>query len=44
MAQLLREIPRDKALTINEETDLELFPLEETEQKKKKEDDDLLID
>jgi hypothetical protein len=42
MSQLLREVPRDKAVSINEDTDLELFELDEVENKK--EDEDLLID
>lgn len=43
MSQLLREIPRDKAVSINEDTDLDLFELDEIEDKKK-EDEDLLVD
>jgi hypothetical protein len=42
MSQLLREVPRDKATAISEDTDLELFELDEVEDKKK-EDEDLLI-
>lgn len=42
MSQLLREVPRDKAVSINEDTDLELFELDEVDNKK--EDEDLLID
>lgn len=44
MSQLLREVPRDKAISINEDTDLELFELDEVEITKNKEDEDLLID
>jgi len=44
MSQLLREVPRDKAISINEDTDLELFELDEVETTKNKEDEDLLID
>lgn len=44
MSQLLREVPRDKAVAIKEDTDLELFELDEVESSKKPEDEDLLID
>lgn len=44
MSQLLREVPRDKAVSINEDTELELFELDEVDSSKKKEDEDLLID
>lgn len=44
MSQLLREVPRDKAVSIKEDTDLELFELDAVENTTKKEDEDLLID
>lgn len=44
MSQLLREVPRDKAVSITEDTDLELFELDEVDTSVKKEDEDLLID
>ena len=42
MTQLLREVPRDKAETIQEDIETELFALDETEETKK--DPDLIVD
>ena len=42
MSQLLREVPRDKAVSINEETDLELFNLDENEEVNEDEENTLI--
>jgi hypothetical protein len=42
MSQLLREVPRDKAVSINEDTDLELFNLDENEEVNEDEENTLI--
>ena len=42
MSQLLREVPRDKAVSINEDTDLEIFNLDENEEVNEDEENTLI--